>query len=29
MSFDEKLIFSTRLRHERERLGLMQKEMAQ
>ena len=29
MSFDEKLIFPTRLRHERERLGLMQKEMAQ
>ncbi len=29
MSFDEKLIFSIRLRHERERLGLMQKEMAQ
>ena len=29
MPFDEKLIFSTRLRHERERLGLMQKEMAQ
>ena len=29
MSFDEKLIFSARLRHERERLGLMQKEMAQ
>ncbi|MGX4600292.1 helix-turn-helix domain-containing protein [Faecalimicrobium sp. JNUCC 81] len=29
MSFDEKLIFSNRLRQERERLGLMQKDMAQ